>query len=430
MPSVSPRFVALRIREGSEVPMPIDPAVLADIAVRYERVRPHLNERQRRLWAGNEALSLGWGGIGAVANVLKMATGTISKGKAELTDGAPSFEEPATHQIRQPGAGRKRVEDKDPGLLDALDLLVDPVTRGDPTSPLRWTSKGTEKLAAELTAQGHPVSADAVGRILNEQGYSLQSTRKRHEGSKHPDRDAQFHYLAQHAQIQLDQGNPVISVDTKSKELVGNFKQKGAEWQPKGEPVDVEAYDFPSMAIGKAAPYGVYDVLNNEGWVSVGISADTAEFAVNSIGQWWQKMGQARYEDADTIVITADCGGSNSYRTRLWKRQLQQLADELQRDITVLHYPPGTSKWNRIEHRMFNHITMNWRGRPLTSFEVVVQCIANTTTSTGLSIQAELDRTLYEKGLKVSDQEMAEINIRRHEFHGEWNYTISPKVSV
>lgn len=410
--------------------MPPDPAVLADIAARYERIHAHLNERQRRLWAGNEAAALGWGGIGIVAKALKMSARRVSEGKSELVEEASPFEEPATKQIRRPGGGRKRAEDKDPGLLDALERLVDPATRGDPTSPLRWTSKSTQKLSEELTAQGHPISPDVVGRLLKEQGYSLQSTRKRYEGSDHPDRDDQFCYLAKMAQAQLNGGGPVISVDTKSKELVGNFKQKGVEWHLKGQPPEVEAYDFPSIADGKAVPYGVYDVLNNEGWVSVGISRDTAEFAVNSIGTWWQRMGKERFKDAQSIVITADCGGSNSYRTRLWKAEIQNLADELQLNITVLHYPPGTSKWNRIEHRMFNHITMNWRGRPLTSFEVVVECIANTTTSTGLSIQAELDETIYEKGIKVSDQEMGAINIRRHDFHGEWNYTISPSDQV
>lgn len=410
--------------------MPADPTILADIAARYERIRPHLNERQRRLWAGNEAEALGWGGIGTVAKALQMSYRRVSQGKSELIDEDSAFEGPATEQIRLRGGGRKRLEDKDPGLLDALERLVTPATRGDPTSPLRWTSKSTEKLAEELTGQNHPISPDVVGRILKEQGYSLQSTRKRYEGSDHPDRDLQFGYLAEMAQAQLDRGGPVISVDTKNKELVGNFQRKGQEWHPKGHPPEVEAYDFPSLSEGKAVPYGVYDVLNNEGWVSVGISRDTAEFAVNSIRTWWHKMGHERFEDAQSIVITADCGGSNSYRTRLWKAQLQQLADELGMSITVLHYPPGTSKWNRIEHRMFNHITMNWRGRPLTSFQCVVECIANTTTSTGLSIQAELDETIYEKGIKVSDQEMAAINIRRHEFHGEWNYTISPSNHV
>jgi hypothetical protein len=270
------------------------------------------------------------------------------------------------------------------------------------------------------------VSPDVVGRLLKEQGYSLQSTRKRFEGKQHPDRDAQFRYIAKRAQAQLDSGQPVISVDTKSKELVGNFKSKGQEWRTAGEPIEVEAYDFPSLAVGKAVPYGVYDVMNDEGWVSVGISADTSEFAVNSIEQWWSRMGKAHFPDAKEIVLTADCGGSNGYRIRLWKRELQRMADNTGLRLTVLHYPPGTSKWNRIEHRMFNHITMNWRGRPLVSFQCVVQCIANTTTSTGLTIQAELDEMTYEKGIKVSDDVMDGINIVRHDFHGEWNYTICP----
>lgn len=408
--------------------MTISEQAIGGLRERYERIRPHLDERRRRLWAGNEALQLGPGGCKAVAVALRMSESTVSRGMKEAQ--LPVEESLDARRVRAPGGGRKSLKDKDPGLVPALEALVEPETRGDPMSPLRWTSKSTEKLAAALTAQGHPVSADVVGRLLKEKGYSLQSTRKRFEGSKNPDRNAQFEHLAEKAQEQLDRGWPVISVDTKKKELVGNFGRAGQEWQPQGQPVEVEAYDFTSLAEGIAVPYGVYDVNNNEGWVSVGMSSDTAEFSVHSIHRWWQQMGAARYADAEEIVITADCGGSNGYRPRLWKFKLQELANTLHKRITVLHYPPGTSKWNRIEHRMFNHITFNWRGRPLTSYVCIVESIAATSNSGGLKIQAEHDTNTYLKGIKISKTDFARINIQRHEFHGEWNYTISPQTQV
>ena len=405
--------------------MAISQNVIDDIRERYERIRPHLDERRRRLWAGNEALQLGRGGRSAVSRATGMSVNTVKRGMQEAQQPVEESLDPS--RVRAKGGGRKPLTELDPGLLPALDALIEPQTRGDPMSPLRWTSKSTEKLAAALTAQDHPVSADVVGRLLKDKGYSLQSTRKRFEGSKHPDRNAQFEYLADKAQAQLDRGWPVISVDTKKKELVGQFGRGGQEWQPKGQPVEVEAYDFTSLAEGVAVPYGVYDVKNNEGWVSVGMSADTAEFSVHSIHRWWQEMGSSRYADAEEVVITADCGGSNGYRLRLWKLKLQQLANTLNKRLTVLHYPPGTSKWNRIEHRMFNHITFNWRGRPLESYACIVESIAATTTTGGLRIRAEQDTNTYNKGIKVSDQQMADININPHDFHGEWNYTISPQ---
>lgn len=407
--------------------MKVPDSVVDDVARRFSHVGGHLNERQRRLWAAAEAECIGQGGITAVFRATGMARSTIRRGVDELGDAEPDLEAPASERSRRPGAGRP-AKSEDTALLKALDALVEPVTRGDPTSPLRWTSKSTSKLAKELTRQGHEVSPNTVATILKKQGYSLQSTRKRDEGSRHPDRDAQFCYLAEQAQSRLDREQPVISVDTKAKELVGNFKAPGQEWQPNGQPVEVNAYDFPSLGEGKAVPYGVYDVAGDEGWVSVGTNADTSELAVQAIRTWWERMGCARYPSAEELLITADCGGSNGYRVRLWKRELQHLSDETGLTITVLHYPPGTSKWNRIEHRMFNHITMNWRGRPLTSFETVVETIANTRTSTGLEIQAELDPQTYERGIKVSDDEMQALHITRHPFHGEWNYTIRPSV--
>lgn len=397
-----------------------------EIAARYELLKAHLNERQRRLWAGAEAKSIGHGGVHAVSSATGMSINTVRSGREELETPDPE-RPPALEQQRRAGAGRPAAPEAQPGLIEALDRLVEPVTRGEPTSPLRWTSKSTAKLAQELTQAGHPVSPNTVGRLLKEAGYSLQSTQKRLEGQTHPDRDAQFAYIAQTSATYLEAGCPVLSVDTKNKELVGNFKAKGVEWQPTGQPVPVHAYDFPSLAEGKAVPYGIYDIFHNEGWVSVGISADTASFAVQTLRTWYERMGQERFGRSPRLMLTADSGGSNSARSRLWKLQLQHFADETGMEITVLHYPPGTSKWNKIEHRMFNHITLNWRGRPLTSFEVIVQCIAATTTSKGLRIQAALDQTIYEKGIKVTDAQMKQLHIERHQFHGDWNYTIKPR---
>jgi hypothetical protein len=333
-------------------------------------------------------------------------------------------------RVRRSGGGRKRVTEKDPGLRDALNRLVDPVTRGDPESTLRWTSKSTTKLARELTKGGHPVSQRTLCDLLAAEGYSLQSVRKTREGAQHPDRDAQFHHLNAQAQAAIQDGQPVISVDTKKKELVGDFKNAGQEWRKKRDPVKVRVHDFADPVLGKAAPYGVYDLAANQGWISVGIDHDTAEFAVESIRRWWQQMGKPLYPKASRLMITADCGGSNGYRGRLWKVALQRFADETGLTVQVCHLPPGTSKWNKIEHRMFCHITQNWRGKPLESLAVIVELIGHTTTAKGLRIRAEIDASSYPQGKKVSAEEMALVQLRPDPFHGEWNYAISPHVST
>lgn len=398
---------------------------------RYEALAPVLNERQRRLWAGAEARALGHGGVSVVARATGLGRPTVYRGIEELESerppkGGPAVELPGTRRIRQPGAGRKRLAEKDATLLADLERLVDPVTRGDPESPLRWTCKSTTKLAEELSAQGHATSADTVGRLLQELDYSLQALQKTKEGESHPDRDAQFRHINEQAEAWMVAGQPVISVDAKKKELVGEFRNGGREWQPKGEPEKVEVYDFPRLAQGDARPYGVYDPQRNEGWVSVGADHDTAEFAVATIRLWWKKMGSPAYEQATDLMITADGGGSNSSRTRLWKTELQRLANETGLRLHVHHFPPGTSKWNKIEHRMFSHISQNWRGRPLTTYDTIVNLIASTTTKTGLHIRAKLDPRKYPTGIKVSKREMDAMNIERSDFHGDWNYTISP----
>jgi hypothetical protein len=333
-------------------------------------------------------------------------------------------------RCRRAGGGRKRLTENDPGLKEALNRLVDPVTRGDPESGLRWTSKSTTKLAAELTQSGHSVSQRTVCALLVAEGYSLQSVRKTREGANHPDRDAQFHHLNAQMQAALQAGQPVISVDTKKKELVGDFKNAGQEWQKKGQPVQVRVHDFVDPVLGKAAPYGVYDLAANQGWVSVGIDHDTAEFAVESIRRWWKQMGKPRYPAATRLLITADCGGSNGNRLRLWKVALQSLANQTGLTLQVCHLPPGTSKWNKIEHRMFCHITKNWRGKPLESLEVIVSLIGNTTTAKGLKIRAQIDASTYPTGRKISDEEMMRIQLQQDPFHGEWNYAISPSSVV
>jgi hypothetical protein len=383
---------------------------------------PHLNERQRRLLAGAQARALGRGGVAAVARATGMSRSTVSTGAGEVSSG-PEL----TERVRRPGAGRPRLQDKDPGLIGALDKLVEPTTRGDPESPLRWTCKSTRNLAETLTKAGHPVSSQVVAEILVSLGYSLQATSKQVEGSSHPDRDAQFGYISTTASEHLDAGQPVISVDTKKKELVGNYANKGQEWQRGGEPVLVEVHDFPDPAVGKAVPYGIFDLAANEGWVSVGDDHDTAAFAVATITRWWDLVGSAAYPKAKRLLVTADAGGSNSYRSRLWKVELARLASSTGLGITVCHFPPGTSKWNKIEHRLFSHISMNWRGRPLTSHEVVVDLIAATSTRTGLKVRAEIDRGTYPKGIKVSDEELAAVPLTRHDWHGEWNYTIAAR---
>jgi Rhodopirellula transposase DDE domain len=390
------------------------------IRQKYQALLPNMDERMRRLWAAAEAKALGWGGIACVAEATGLARNTITAGLRDLQQPLPAG------RIRREGGGPKPLTARDPGLEEALDRLVDPVTRGHPESPLRWTCKSTSKLAEELTSQGHPVSARTVAALLHQAGYSLQACRKTQEGGKHPDRNAQFLFIHDLVRRLQKRGEPVVSVDAKKKELVGNYKNAGQEWQPGGEPAEVKVHDFPDRKLGKAVPYGVYDLSNNEGWVSVGINHDTAQFAVASIGRWWEEMGQKRFPGAKELLITADGGGSNAAKNRLWKVALQALADETGLKLRVSHLPPGTSKWNKIEHRLFCHISTNWRGRPLTSYEMIVSLIANTTTSTGLVVRAALDPQHYEKGIQVSDEELAKVNLKPNKFHGEWNYCIAP----
>lgn len=401
--------------------------LVESLARRYEALRPHLTERQRRLWLGAEARELGAGGAVVVARVLGVAADTVRRGREELDDPAPA----PVGTSRKPGGGRKRAEVGDPALVAALEELVDPDSRGDPMSPLRWTCKSTRTLAAALSERGHRVSEFVVRRLLKSLGYSLQANVKTAEGRQHPDRDAQFGYLNDQVKAHQDEGCPVISVDTKKKELVGQYKNGGREWQPSGEPTQVNVYDFINDELGKAIPYGVYDVAANTGWVGVGTDHDTAAFAVATITRWWDTMGQAAYPGATKLLITADGGGSNGSRTRLWKTELAALATRTGLAITVCHLPPGTSKWNKIEHRLFSHISMNWRGRPLTSHEVIVETIAATTTRTGLRVHAELDQTTYPTGIKIPDQDMTALHtngiLARHTFHGDWNYTLHAK---
>ena len=401
----------MRVAEGFE----------ESLAAKFTVLFPHLDERQRRLLIGAEARVLGHGGIRLVARAAGVREATVALGAAELDSG----EEPLG-RARRPGGGRKRVAEVDPGLRPALLALVEPDMRGDPMSPLRWTTKSARKLAAELTGQGHRISADSVADVLREEGFSLQGNAKTIEGKQSPDRDAQFRYISGQVAGHLAAGQPVISVDTKKKEKVGNFANSGAEWEPGGRPVRVRDHDFPDKETGKAVPYGIYDVAANAGWVNVGTDGDTAAFAAGSIRRWWQAVGKPGYPGATRLLITADAGGSNGYRTRAWKAGLAALAAQTGLDITVCHFPPGTSKWNKIEHRLFSAISMNWRGRPLTSHEVIVQTIAATTTRTGLTVQAELDTGLYPTGVKVSDQQMAALPITRHHFHHDWNYTLHP----
>jgi transposase len=389
------------------------------LAAKFQALLPHLDERQRRLAIGAEARSLGHGGIRLVAAAAGVREGTVSRGVAELESGQAPL-----GRVRRPGGGRKKATELDAGLRPALLALVEPDERGDPMSPLRWTTKSTRKLAAELTRQGHRVSADTVAGLLREEGFSLQGNAKTIEGAQHPDRDAQFRYLNEQARDHRDAGDPVISVDTKKKELIGDYKNAGHEWRPAGQPVRVNTHDFPGQA-EKAIPYGIYDTAANTGWVTIGTDHDTAAFAVASIRRWWQAAGR-HYPRARRLLITADGGGSNGYRTRGWKTHLADLAAETGLEITVCHLPPGTSKWNKIEHRLFSHITMNWRGRPLTSHEVMLQAIAATTSRTGLTVHAELDSSEYPTGIRISDEAIAALPITRHRFHGDWNYTFHP----
>jgi transposase len=387
----------------------------------FEVMSPLLDERQRRLFVGATAEMLGRGGQARVTEASGMSRSTVISGMKEIADG-PS----PSDRVRAPGAGPKALVDTQPGLLEALDELVHPDTRGNPMSLLRWTSKSTAKLARELVRRGFKVSEDTVGRILKRIGYSLQSPAKVKEGTAHPDRDGQFQYLHGLAQRFVADGQPVISVDTKKKEMVGEYDNGGVEWQPAGEPTRVNVHDFVDPELGRAIPYGIYDETHNEGWVSVGDTADTAEFAVNAIRSWWAHMGCVRFPAATRLLITADAGGSNGYRVRAWKVALAKLAAETGLEITVSHYPPGTSKWNRIEHRMFSFITTNWRGRPLTSYRTIIELISATTTETGLTIHAERDTEYYLTGIKISDSDMNALPLTRHDWHGDWNYTLTP----
>ena len=389
-----------------------------ELARFFDTVLPHLNERQRHVLAGAAARMVG--NKTAVAEAAGMSRNTVIKAEADVSEGM----EPHARQ-RPPGAGRKAITEVQPGILEDLDRLVHPETRGDPMSLLRWTSKSTYKLAEELVRQGYKISADSVGRLLRRLGYSLQAPSKQKEGTRHPDRDDQFRYLGKMAQEFLDRGEPAISVDTKKKELVGEFSNGGREWQPKGEPEEVNVHDFVDKELGRAVPYGIYDLANDEGWVSVGGSADTAEFAVSSIRAWWQEMGAERFPGATRLLITADAGGSNGYRLKAWKTNLAKLATELGLEVTVCHYPPGTSKWNKIEHRMFSFITMNWRGRPLLSYRTIVELISATETKS-LKVHAELDPRVYATKVRVSNAELASVPLEPHSWHGEWNYTIVP----
>ena len=403
-----------------------DATAIRGIASRYAALSMLMDERMRRQWAAAEARSYGWGGIRAVSRATGLSPNTIAKGLAELESHEADPSVARSGRLRKSGAGRKRATDADPGLAAALERLVDPVTRGDPRSPLRWTCTSTAQLARELTRQGHPVSPRTVGRLLKASGYSLQGNRKTKEGADHPDRNAQFEYINATVVGFQGRGQPVISVDTKKKELVGEFRNGGREWQREGEPVEVLVHDFMDKDLGKAIPYGVYDLTANQGWVSVGIDHDTARFAVEAIHRWWRKMGSRCHRGARELLITADGGGSNGSRCRLWKVALQGLADRLGMPIHVCHLPPGTSKWNKIEHRMFCHITQNWRGRPLVSHEVIIGLIANTATAQGLRICAELDTASYPTGVKVTDDELAAVRLKRDAFHGDWNYCVLP----
>jgi hypothetical protein len=397
----------------------VDPAA---IRLRYEALSPRLDERGRRVFAASEARAAGYGGIAAVSRATGIAASTIGRGLNELADAAgldPS-------RVRRPGGGRKPLVLTDGSLMDDLLSLVSPGERGDPMSPLRWTCKSLRRLAAELGERGHRISHTVVGELLKRCHFSLQANRKTREGDDHPDRDAQFEYINRCVSGQLAARQPVISVDTKKKELVGDFKNAGREWRPKGEPEEVRVHDFLIKELGRAVPYGIYDLAANAGWVSVGMDHDTAAFAVQTIRRWWQDVGAARYPGARHLTITADGGGSNASRSRLWKRELQGLANELGIEINVHHLPPGTSKWNKIEHRLFSFISMNWRAKPLVSYRVIVDLISATTTEAGLTVRCELDAGRYPKGIAVKDCEMAEINIHLAAFHGEWNYTIKP----
>lgn len=400
-----------------------DTGIVEELERKFLALAGDLDERGRRRWAASEALAIGYGGITAVARATGLSDRTIRNGIRELREDDPL---PSSRQ-RRPGGGRKPLEHHTPELIDAVDRLVEPTERGDPQSPLRWTCKSLTNLQTELQAQGFSVGRTKIAAILRSLGYSLQGNRKTREGAEHPDRNAQFEHIARRVRACQRAGRPALSVDTKKKETLGNKANVGREYRPIGRPREVDTHDFPDPQLGKAIPYGVYDIHRDEAWVSVGVSSDTAEFAVAAIGQWWRKLGRKRYAQPGRLLITADSGGSNGHRNRLWKSELQTLADDTGLTIEVCHYPPGTSKWNKIEHRLFCHITRNWRGVPLESHQVVVNLIGSTRTSTGLEVHCQLDAREYAKGRKVSDDDMAAINIKHNAFHGEWNYEIRPR---
>lgn len=402
-------------------------AMVANISAKFGKLREIMDEKLKRRWAACEALAMGRGGISAVAEATGMSRTTIRKGICEIEEEYPELVEEVGHgRIRRPGGGRHRLTEEDPTLQRDLEKLVEPATRGDPMCALLWTSKSTRKLAKELQQLGHNVSYRTVARMLKDSGFSLQANSRTREGKQHPDRDAQFQYINKRVRAFQKRGLPVISVDAKKREIVGNFANRGREWRPKRQPEKVRTHNFADKDQGIAIPYGVYDQTENIGWVSIGIDHNTSAFATATIREWWRRMGAVTYPSADELLITADAGGSNGIRCRLWKKCLQDLANELQLKVTVCHFPPGTSKWNKIEHRMFCHITDNWRGRPLLSRAVIINLIGNTTTEAGLSIRAQLDTDPYPKGIKISDRELAALNMKRHKFHGDWNYTIAP----
>ena len=402
-----------------------DLALETILVEKYAAVSSALDERGRRLWAAAESRAIGYGGDAVVSDATGLARQTIRNGRAEIESKVE-----LTGRIRRPGGGRPSLEDRQPGLEAELERLVSPETRGDPMSPLRWTCKSRAKLAEALCQEGWSVSSTSVGRMLNKLGYRLQAASKQNEGASHPDRNAQFEHINATADEFFTQGQPVISVDTKKKEHVGDFKNGGREWQPKGEPERVSVHDFPQDATGKAVPYGVYDMARNEAWVNVGQSHDTPQFAVASIRRWWSTMGKRAYPNAHTLFITADAGGSNGYRSRVWKHELQKFADDVNLRIRVSHFPPGTSKWNKIEHRLFCHITQNWRGKPLRTLETIVELIANTRTQAGLRVKAKLDKRTYKKGVTVTNEEMDALSLRRDDFRGEWNYELHPRTNL
>ena len=403
-------------------------STVATIRKKYCMLGPALDEKTRRLWAASEATSVGWGGVSIVSEATGLAHTTIRRGVRDLDSVALSPGDVGeARRIRRVGAGRKSVTQTDPQICEALESLIEPATRGDPESALKWTCKSTRRLSRELEQQGHPIGPTSVRALLHHLYYSLQANRKTREGIDHPDRDSQFCYINEIVKKFLRTGQPAISIDTKKKENVGNFSNGGREYEKKGSPVETRMHDFIDKTLGKAIPHGIYDIESNEGWVTIGIDHDTALFAGSSIRRWWTEMGQNRFPRATRLLITADAGGSNGWRTRLWKVALQELANELEMNVTVCHFPPGTSKWNKIEHRLFSFITQNWRGKPLYDLQTIVNLISHTTTEAGLIVKSAIDNTLYATGIKVSDDELAAVAMKPHEFHGEWNYTIRKK---